>query len=332
MSWGYVAVAAGTVISGYMSSQSSKDAAKAAGKGADAASAESARQFDVTNANLAPWRTTGAGALNQLARLFGLPSTTPEAFQSQQDQLVGDTMLPAGVYTKYVGKTGKDNNLITGNIGNGSPAHRLLHKDRKRGDWYEVWYGDKRIGTLRPGGKNGRFINDTGTDINALRQQNNQQNGPQTPSGPDMSAFFTSPGYQFRRDEGMRGINNSFAARGGALSGNALRALTDFNSNIASSEFGNYVNQLAGIAGVGQSATNTTATFGAQNAQNIGNNAIIAGNARASGILGSNQAWGDTINGLAGLYGYYKQPRQVGYSGAQADPYGNYGGGGMRLA
>ena len=34
MSWGYVAVAAGTVITGYMGSQSSKDAARAAGRGA----------------------------------------------------------------------------------------------------------------------------------------------------------------------------------------------------------------------------------------------------------------------------------------------------------
>jgi hypothetical protein len=154
-------------------------AGQAAGRGAANATAESARQYDQTRADLAPYRTTGTGALNQLGRLFGLPTTTSEDFQAQQPMLVGDTELPAGTTTK--------------SVGNG---------------WYEVHNGGNRIGTLRPGGANGKFVNDTGADIqglfNAQRQQSQQSQGG---GAPDMSAFFQSPGYQFRRDEGTRGVS-----------------------------------------------------------------------------------------------------------------------------
>lgn len=296
MSWGYVAVGVGTVIASGISANSSRRAGDAAARGTDAATAESARQYDTTRADLAPYRVTGTGALNRIGQLFGLPTTTSEQWQSQQPQLVGDTELPAGTTTKHVG--------------NG---------------WYEVHYGGQRIGTLRPGGANGQFINDTGADIPALMRQSQQQSQTSmTPSGPDMSAFLTSPGYQFRRDEGMRGLERSAAARGGAFSGNALRALSEFNSGLASQEFGNYFNQLASVAGIGQTATNQTAAYGAQHADTAGRNALAAGEARASGIIGQGNALGQGISDLAGLYGYYSANR-----GAPAG-YGGTGYGGSR--
>jgi hypothetical protein len=303
MSWGFVAVAAGSVISAGIGANSARRAGNAAARGADAATAESARQYDETRADLAPYRTTGTGALNQIGRLFGLPTTTSEQWQSQQDQLVGDTMLPAGVTFKDLGK-----------------------------GWYEVHHSGQRIGTLRPGGANGRFLNDAGVDINAIRQQRNQQSqAAQTPAGPDMSAFFESPGYQFRRQEGTRGLERSAASRGGAFSGNALRALNEFNSGLASQEFGNYFNQLASIAGIGQTATNQTAAYGANYANQAGRNALAAGEARASGIIGQGNAIGQGVSDLAGAYGYYSMNRNrvpggyggTGYGGAMP-PYAGY--------
>ena len=55
-------------------------------------------------------------------------------------------------------------------------------------------------------------------------------------TGQNFQRFYDSPDYQFRLNEGQRDIGNSFAARGGAASGNALRALTQFNQNLAASE------------------------------------------------------------------------------------------------
>lgn len=116
-----------------------------------------------------------------------------------------------------------------------------------------------------------------------------------TPSSPvtpsyQGTGFSASPDYEFRRGEGTRGINNSFAARGGALSGNALRALTEFNSGLASSEYGNWFNRRAGLAGVGQTAVGGVGNLGAQSSANIGNALISGGNARASGLSSVNNA------------------------------------------
>lgn len=305
--WGAVAVAGAAVVNAGVQANSARRAGNSAARGAADATAESARQYDTTRADLAPYRTTGTGALNQLGRLFGLPTTTSEQWSSQQDQLVGDTMLPPGV----------------------------TFKDKGKG-WYEAYHGNQYIGYLRPGGENGRFVPADGVDINAIRQgQQQQAQTSQQPAGPDMSAFFQSPGYQFRRDEGTRGVERSAAARGGAFSGNALRALAEFNSGLASQEFGNYFNQLASIAGIGQTATNQTAAYGADHAANAGRNALAAGDARASGIIGQGNAIGQGVSDLAGVYGYWSANRGGAgnhMAGGGTDPYGYYRGGGVRNA
>lgn len=118
----------------------------------------------------------------------------------------------------------------------------------------------------------------------------------QSQSAPDYSSFFASPDYQFRRNEGMRDLGSSFAARGGAFSGNALRALTDYNSNLAAGEYGNYFNRMAALAGVGQAATNQASSAAGQAGANISNLLSQQGQARASGIMGSANSLGNTLN------------------------------------
>jgi hypothetical protein len=120
--------------------------------------------------------------------------------------------------------------------------------------------------------------------------------------------FKASPDYNFRQTQGLQGIQRSAAARGGAFSGNALKALADYNSNLASSEFGNWWNRQAGLAGVGQSATNTTTQAGIATSNNISNNLLQAGDARASGVVNSTNAWGGAINQLGSAAGYYYRP------------------------
>lgn len=135
-------------------------------------------------------------------------------------------------------------------------------------------------------------------------------------SAGDMSGFYTSPDYNFTRSEGMRDIGNSFAARGGAFSGNALKALTQFNSNLASGQFGDWWNRNAGLAGVGQSATSQGAQLGAGTAANIaginqtaaGNigNALMAGsNARATGLNNAAAAYSNASKNAMQILGYF---------------------------
>ena len=114
----------------------------------------------------------------------------------------------------------------------------------------------------------------------------------------DFSGFETSPGFEFRRDEGLRGIENRFSASGGSLSGNALRRLTEFNSGLASQEFGNFFNRNLAQAGLGQTATQAGVAAGTQTAGNISNALVQGGNARASGIQGQNSALQGTLGNL----------------------------------
>ena len=280
MSWVAVAIVGGSVISAGTGYASSRQAGRAAQSGADAATAEQARQYDITRADYAPYRVTGQGALGKLARLYGLPFATSEQWQDQQPVLIGDTELPAGTYTKSAGRNG----------------------------WYEVWYGDQRIGTLRPGGPNGRFLNDTGADIASLMNQGQQQaQAASAPAGgPDMSVFFESPDYQFNLAEGQKAIDRSLAARGRTLSGAGVKEGIRYASGMASNEFGNFYNRLANIAGIGQTATGATAAAGANAANNISQNHLFAGQARANGYMQTGQAVNNAVQGGIQNYMLYR--------------------------
>jgi hypothetical protein len=292
MSWVATAIIGGSVITAGAGYASSRSATRAAQGGADAATDEQARQYDQTRADLAPYRVTGTAALNQLGRLYGLPTTTSEEFTSQQERLIGDRMLPADA--------------------------RLVSTDGGRDRYYDVYLGDQLIGSVRPGGKNGRFTPAAGVDTYQLsrqRQLSQQQQQQSTPGTPDMSVFFESPDYQFNLAEGQKAIDRSLAARGRSLSGAGVREGIRYASGMASNEFGNFYNRLANLAGIGQTATNSTATAGMNAANNIAQNHLYAGNARANGYMQTGQAVNNAVQGGIQnymLYQYLNKPPATG--------------------
>jgi hypothetical protein len=100
------------------------------------------------------------------------------------------------------------------------------------------------------------------------------------------ASFAASPGYAWARSEGQRDIGNSFAARGGAASGNALKALSEWQTGLAQQDYGNWWNQQAGLAGVGQNTAVNLGNQGQNAAGNVGNYMANQGASRASGVLG----------------------------------------------
>lgn len=136
--------------------------------------------------------------------------------------------------------------------------------------------------------------------------QANQQNqaastnptGQQSSGTRDFSRFYDSPDYQFRLNEGTRNVGNSFAARGGALSGNALRAVNDYAQNTAANEYGNWFNRRLGLAGMGNNAATNVANSATGTANNIGSLQQQYGDARASGILGTIGSLQGGVNGM----------------------------------
>jgi len=134
--------------------------------------------------------------------------------------------------------------------------------------------------------------------------------------------FIKDPGYQFRLDEGTRGVEASAAARGGALSGGALKALARYQQGYASNEFGaaydrfntnltGRYNRLAGLAGTGQTATNTGIAAGqamqtanANARGQISDSIGSAGNATASMYAGIGNTISQTANNLGNYFAY----------------------------
>lgn len=109
------------------------------------------------------------------------------------------------------------------------------------------------------------------------------------------------PGYQFALSQGLKGVQNSAAARGLGVSGAALKGAATYATGLADQTYGNQVNRLFQGATIGENAGAQTGAAGTAAAGQAGSAYIGAGNAAAGGAVGAAQAVG---NGLIG-YGMY---------------------------
>uniref|UniRef100_A0A6M3J0Z7 Uncharacterized protein n=1 Tax=viral metagenome TaxID=1070528 RepID=A0A6M3J0Z7_9ZZZZ len=137
--------------------------------------------------------------------------------------------------------------------------------------------------------------------------------------------FETSPGYEFRQAEGLKAIERSAAARGGALSGGGLKAITRFGQDYATSDYDNFLrryydklNPWQSLADIGRTAAGTSADITTQTGRDI-SSALIAGGqvagegvrgeafAKASGYINQANIWSSTekevVGSVAYLYG-----------------------------
>ena len=135
------------------------------------------------------------------------------------------------------------------------------------------------------------------------------------------SDFTADPGYGFRFSEGQKALERNAAARGGFMSGAALKAATRFGQEMGSQEFGNAYNRAltgyntdvarenqlynrqAALSGVGQTATNLVGQAGQNYATSAGNLMTGAGAAQAAGQVGMANAF----TGGLGTYLNYNQ-------------------------
>jgi len=133
-----------------------------------------------------------------------------------------------------------------------------------------------------------------------------------------MDQFQQDPGYAFRLSEGQKALDRSAAARGGLISGSALKAATRFGQDMGSQEYQNafnryqtersaQLNPLQSLAGIGQSATNQVNAAGQNYANNAGNAMGAAAQANASGYMGMANA---AAGGLGQYMNYGQQQQQ----------------------
>jgi hypothetical protein len=127
--------------------------------------------------------------------------------------------------------------------------------------------------------------------------------------GPDQFAQYLDPSMAFRQRLGTQATERMANVGGGAISGNTLRALTDYGQNLASTEYGNAFNRfqtergniyntLANIAGMGQNAANTGINAGQNFAAS--QTGLLTGQAaaQAAGTVGQANAYGGALGNI----------------------------------
>lgn len=117
--------------------------------------------------------------------------------------------------------------------------------------------------------------------------------------------YTQSPGYDFRFREGVRAIDNAASRRGMVDSGARDKALMRFGQGVAADDYNNWYNRMAGIAGVGQTATGQGNSLAGAYGTNLANIYGQGANAQAAGTVGqANAITNALMNGLT-LYGQY---------------------------
>ena len=133
-----------------------------------------------------------------------------------------------------------------------------------------------------------------------------------------MNDFEADPGYAFRLAEGNKALERSAASRGMVLSGSMFKGAQRYNQDMASQEYqnafnryqtnrSNQLNPLGTLMASGQGASNVLSGAAGVLGGQLGENAMGAGNARASGYIGSANAYaqalqsaGNAFSGFAG--------------------------------
>lgn len=127
------------------------------------------------------------------------------------------------------------------------------------------------------------------------------------------SDFVKDPGYQFRMDEGAKGVEHSAAARGGLLSGAAAKEMQRYSQGFASNEFGNAYNRytndqgnrfnrLQGISQQGQSGAQFLGQAGQNSANQISDLYQRNGQNQADATMGKYNSFSNALGGIGGAY------------------------------
>lgn len=129
--------------------------------------------------------------------------------------------------------------------------------------------------------------------------------------------FQQDPGYAFRLKEGQQALDRSAAARGGMISGGALKAAQRYGQEMGSQEYTNAFNRyqteraarlqpLQSLTGFGQTTANTLGTAGSNMAGNIGNAYMAQGENQANALLQGAQARASSYGNIGALFNQNK--------------------------
>lgn len=176
-----------------------------------------------------------------------------------------------------------------------SAAGKAASAQQQGLDFVKQVYGDT-TGNLQP------YMN-TGTDaLSRLAGAYGLPGGDPGGAQAGFDAFQATPGFQFQQQQGLLAANRGLAAQGLTGSGGQAKALEQYGQGLAGTQFGGYLDQLAKLAGIGQSSAVSLGGIGTQTAGQVQQGQTNIGNAQSAGILGANNAMNQGLsNGLGAL-------------------------------
>jgi hypothetical protein len=161
-----------------------------------------------------------------------------------------------------------------------------------------------------------------------------------------MNQFRQDPGYAFRLKEGQQALDRQAAARGGLISGGALKAAQRYGQEMGSQEYTNAFNRyqaerqarlgpLQSLTGMGQTtaqqigAAGQNYATGAGNiagtmASNVGNAYMQQGVNQGNALLAGSQARASSYGDIAKLYGQTFGSGGGRSSSLMSEPYAGY--------
>lgn len=319
--------AGSSLLSATTQSGAMEDAAALQHEATMAGIEEQRRQFDQIRTDFGPYRDIGETALGEYAALWGigpgglLPQYASDVTERPANALVAGPTASADPYASIIGRPMPAHRLDAMGIDVSRNLGKTVYKmapqpgyDGNPADDRYIYYG---AGT--GGGAAGAGGADTsGGGVNSLLPGSRSMEEAR-------NRFMTTPGYEFRVEEGIRALDRSAAARGGLGSGGYGRDLERFGQGIATEEFRHYADRLGDLAQRGQAAAGQTASAGMQSSGNIvnaltsgaraqGDYLSQAGTARASGYVGAANALNSGVNNYM-FYDWLNRQSPVSYGG-----------------
>ena len=247
MTMGWVAggVAVAGLASAYMGAQASKSAAQTQADAANNAIGANQQALTQQSALSQPYRTAGETAQNKLMQYLGLSSptgTTTTSGGQTLDNFDSAAYLAANPdVAAQIGKPGVESAWAhymnygqnEGRAFTPTAAASTANTDYTTSPDYGK-YTTAEFGGV-PGFDSSTLMQDFGgvQGFDPTSLMNNFT----------MADFQADPGYAFRLKEGMNAMNATAAARGGLISGNALKAGQQYGQEMGSQEYNNAFNR-----------------------------------------------------------------------------------------
>lgn len=289
--------AGGAVLGGLIGAGASSDAAAAQAASADRAAQLQKEMFEKQISLQEPFRQAGLTAQQRYLNMLGLQGAAPTVRSEAEirNALAAQYMRPGteGRYeTDYSGGYGGDAGGrqvfvpgtpgVSDEAGLNAAVQAAMAQDQAAQQAYQA---------ERQAPGFGKYARDFG-----------------------MEDFQQDPGYAFRMSEGLKALDRQAAARGGLISGAALKGAQRFGQNEASQEYMNAFNRyqtnrsnqlqpLESLMRTSQTSANTLGTAAGNYAQGAGEAYMGAGNARASGYMSGANALTGALNQGLNMYG-----------------------------